>query len=209
MRRFPFFEDEHAAGAATPVAQVVAAGGVVLFPTETFYGLGVDPAQRDAVARVFSLKGRPPGIPLSVVCADWAQLEGLVEVPDAYRVRLSRIWPGPLTTVLRSRRELPASTGGTLAVRIPGHAMLRAVLYRSGPLTATSANRHGDPECSEVDAALASLVGPPDLVLDGGSTAGGRATTVVDLTGDVARVLRHGGLAWEERYPWLDDPALV
>lgn len=209
MRRLPFFEDEHAAEAAALVAQVTAASGVVLFPTETFYGLGVDPTRRDAVMRVYSLKDRPRGIPLSVVCADWAQLERLVEVPEAYRVRLSRIWPGPMTAILRSRRELPASVGEGLAVRIPGHAMLRAVLYRSGPLTATSANRHGGPECSDVDAALASLAGSPDLVLDGGPTAGGLPTTVVDLTGAVARVLRPGVLSWEERFPWPEDPLIA
>jgi L-threonylcarbamoyladenylate synthase len=208
MKRLPFFQDEHAAAAASQVARVVAAGGVVLFPTETFYGLGVDPRGREAVARVYGLKDRPHGVPLSVVCADWQQLESLVEVPEGYRVRLSRIWPGPLTAILRSRRELPASARGTLAVRIPGHAMLRAVLYRSGPLTATSANRHGDPECSEADAALASLTGSPDLMLDGGSTAGGRPTTVVDLTGESPRVVRPGDLPWDERYPWDADPAL-
>ena len=208
MKRLPFLDNEHAGAAASEVARVVAAGGVVLFPTETFYGLGVDPSGRDAVARVYDLKGRPHGVPLSVVCADWQQLESLVEVPGRYRVRLSRIWPGPLTAILRSRYELPASAGRTLAVRIPGHAMMRAVLYRSGPLTATSANRHGDPECSEVDAALASIRGSPDLVLDGGSTAGGRPTTVVDFTGDGPRVVRPGDLSWEERYPWDEDPAL-
>jgi tRNA A37 threonylcarbamoyladenosine synthetase subunit TsaC/SUA5/YrdC len=87
--------------------------------------------------------------------------------------------------------------------------MIRAVLYRSGPLTATSANRHGAPACREVDAALGSLAGSPDLVLDGGSTAGGRPTTVVDLTGEAARVLRTGDRPWEERYPWDEDPALA
>lgn len=209
MNRLPFYDDEDAAAAGTQVARVTAAGGVVLFPTETFYGLGADPTRRDAVARIYRLKNRPCGIPLSVVCADWQQLRELVEVPEAHRVRLSRMWPGPLTTVLRARHELAASAGGTLAVRIPAHAMLRAVLYRSGPLTATSANRHGDPECREADAALASLAGSPDLVLDGGSTAGGRPTTVVDLTGEIARVVRAGDLSWEERYPWDDDHALA
>ena len=106
------------------------------------------------MARVYDLKDRPHGVPLSVVCADWQQLESLVEVPEGYRVRLSRIWPGPLTAILRSRRELPASARGTLAVRIPGHAMLRAVLYRSGPLTATSANIDTTPEAGRVNCNL-------------------------------------------------------
>lgn len=208
MKRVPFVDDEHASQAGHEAAEVVQLGGVVLLPTETFYGLGADPFRRDAVARIFTMKGRPEGLPLSVLCADWQQLEGLVEVPEAFRVRLSRIWPGPLTAVLRCRRPTPASRAGTLGVRIPGHGMLRAVLYRSGPLTGTSANRHGQPPCADVDAALASLVEPPDLVLDGGPTDGGEPTTVVDLTVDEPGVLRPGRLRWDESFPWDKDQAL-
>jgi L-threonylcarbamoyladenylate synthase len=204
----PFFDDQHASHAGFAAAEVVQRGGVVLLPTETFYGLGADPFQRDAVARIFGMKDRPEGLPLSVLCADWQQLEDLVEVPEAFRVRLSRIWPGPLTAVLRCRRRMPASPAGTLGIRIPGHVMLRAVLYRSGPMTGTSANRHGQPPCVDVESALVSLVAPPDLVLDGGPTEGGEPTTVVDLTGDEPRVLRQGRHRWDEPFPWDDDPAL-
>jgi tRNA threonylcarbamoyl adenosine modification protein (Sua5/YciO/YrdC/YwlC family) len=151
------------------------------------------------------MKGRPPELALPVLCADWAQLEALVEVPAAHRVKLSRIWPGALTVVLPCRRLLPASRSGTLAVRIPGHAMLRTVLYRVGPLTGTSANRHGQPPMTEAATALTSLIAAPDLVLDGGSTAGGEPSTVVDLTTAEPRLLRPGGLAWHQPFPWDDD----
>jgi L-threonylcarbamoyladenylate synthase len=185
--------------------EVVRKGGVVLFPTETFYGLGVDPQRRDAVERVYAMKGRPAELALPVLCADWAQLEDLVEVPERHRVRLSRIWPGAVTTVLRCRRDLPSGVAGTVAVRIPGHAMLRTVLYRTGPLTGSSANRHGRPACTEVDSALDSLVEPPDLVLDGGTTDGGQPTTVVDLTCNPPAVIRLGAVPWEEPFPWQDE----
>jgi L-threonylcarbamoyladenylate synthase len=80
--------------------------------------------------------------------------------------------------------------------------MLRAVLYRAGALTGTSANRHGSPPCVDPDEALASLLSPPDLVLDGGRTPGGAASTLVDLTGAEPRLLREGAVAWQEPYPW-------
>ena len=98
--------------------------------------------------------------------------------------------------VLRARRPLPAGTAGTLAVRIPGHDLLRALLYLTGPLTATSANRHGGPPGTTLEAALLGLDGEPDLALDGGPTPGGVASTLVDLTGSEPRVLRVGPAPW-------------
>ena len=202
MRRLSFHEDADAAAAGCVVAAVVAGCGVVLLPTETFYGLAANPFDQGAVSRVLAAKGRPPELALPVLCSDWQQLEALVEVPEVHRPRLSRIWPGALTVVLPCRAPLPAAPAGTLAVRIPGHAMLRAVLYRAGPLTGTSANRHGSPPCVDPDEALGSVLEPPDLVLDGGRTPGGAASTLVDLTGAQPQVLREGAVAWQEPYPW-------
>jgi tRNA threonylcarbamoyl adenosine modification protein (Sua5/YciO/YrdC/YwlC family) len=202
VRRLPFVDDADAAAAGRAVGAVVAAGGVVLLPTETFYGLAASPFDHDAVDRVLAAKGRPAELALPVLCSDWQQLEALVEVPQVHRPRLSRIWPGALSVVLACRGPLAAAPAGTLAVRIPGHAMLRAVLYRVGPLTGTSANRHGRPPCVDPDEALASLVEAPDLVLDGGRTPGGSPSTLVDLTGEEPRVLREGAVRWQEGYPW-------
>jgi L-threonylcarbamoyladenylate synthase len=182
----------------------VRSGGVILLPTETFYGLGAGAHDPVAVARVFEMKDRPRDVPLPVLCADWAQLESLVRLPERHRVRLSRIWPGPLTAVLECRDETPAAWEGALALRIPAHPLLRTLLYRVGPLTGTSANRHGEPPCCDPDAALESLAAPPELVLDGGATAGGLATTVVDLRTDEPRVLRLGELPWDEPYPGFE-----
>jgi len=205
MKRLPFVADRDAAAAGLRTAAVLGSGGVVLLPTETVYGLAADPGCVEAVDRIFAMKNRPRGVPLSVLCSDWAQLEALVEVPEEYRVRLSRIWPGPLTVVLRCRRDLPVAFDGTLAVRIPGHARLRTVLYRSGPITGTSANRHGDDPPIGADEALASLTSPPDLVLDGGVTEGLQPSTLVDLTGAEPRVLRQGAFLWGEVFPWQKE----
>ncbi len=202
MTRLPLAEKGEAAQAGRAAREVIAGGGVVLLPTETFYGLAVDPFNEEAVARVRAMKGRPPDLGLPVLCADWQQVEELVKVPARHRVRLGRIWPGPLTAVLPCSTTLPAAVGGSLAVRIPGHSLLRAVLYRAGAVTGTSANRHGEEPAGTVEDALARLDGAPELVLDGGRTAGGRATTLVDLTGEEPRLLREGDLPWEEPFLW-------
>ena len=197
MRRLRFLDGRDVREAAPAVRETVAAGGVVLLPTETFYGLGADPASRAGVTAVYRLKERPGGMPLPVLVPDWDRLEALVTVPPRYRVRLSRTWPAPLTVVLPARRALPAAAGGgTLAVRIPAHDRLRALLYLVGPLTGTSANRHGVPPAVTSDAALAALGAAPDLVLDGGVTPGGEPSTLVDLTGSEPRILRRGAVDW-------------
>lgn len=201
MIRLPFVKPDDVAEAIRAARALVAAGGVVLLPTESFYALGANPSNAAGVARVVAMKERPPTLGLPVLCADWRQLESLVVVPDTFRVRLRRLWPAPLTAVLPTVAELPAGRGGTLAVRIPAHPELRALLYGVGPLTATSANRHGDPPFVTVDGALGSLALAPALALDGGETAGGAVSTLVDLSRETPEVLREGACGWDEPYP--------
>jgi tRNA threonylcarbamoyl adenosine modification protein (Sua5/YciO/YrdC/YwlC family) len=201
MIRLPFVEPGDVVDAVETAGAAVARGGVLLLPTESFYGLGTDPLNEPGVTRIFSLKSRPAELGLPVLCADWTQLESLVVVPERFRVKLARLWPAALTVVLPTVDNVPAARGDTLAVRIPGHTELRALLYRIGPLTATSANRHGDPPSTTVDGAVESLGEAPDLVLDGGTTAGGEVSTLVDLSRGEPEILRHGPCAWDEPYP--------
>lgn len=196
MKILPLGEPVEVATAAQAAAEVITAGGVVVVPTETYYGLAADCRQPAAVARVFELKQRPAGQPLPVLCCDWQQLEALVVVPDRYRVALGRLWPAALTAILPARAALPVAANRTIAVRIPRHHELRAVLYRTGPVTGTSANRHGRPPQVELRAALASLSGAPALGLDGGRCAGGVASTVVDFTVVPPRLVRQGAVEW-------------
>lgn len=184
------------ASASSRIVAVVRGEGVLVFPTETYYGLGGDPASARSVERIVALKARPSTMALPVLAADWAQIDRLVEVGDRWRDRLEAVWPGSLTAVLPIRQSMPASAGNTLAVRIPGHPLLRELLVRTGPLTGTSANGHGEPPSANAVDALASLRGFPDLILDGGSTAGGAASTLVDLSGGAPRILRQGRTQW-------------
>lgn len=196
MRRLPLSRLEDLEAATAAVLQAVRARGVVLIPTETFYGLAADPRSAAAVARVYALKGRPRVIALPVLCSGWEQVEQLVEVDPRFRARLERVWPGPTTVVLPARRRIACAPGDTLAVRIPGLEILRRLLGETGPLTGTSANRHGRAPARRAATALASLEGEPDLALDGGTTPGGSPSTLVDLTVEPPRVLRGGPQPW-------------
>ena len=201
MRLFPFVETEDVVAAIHEAVGVIADGGVIMIPTESFYGLAVDPRRPDVVARVSAMKGRAADMGLPVLCSDWQQVEWLVKVPEGHRVRLSRLWPAALTVILPTTTEVAAGRGNTLAVRIPSHDALRALLYRTGPLTATSANRHGEAPSTTVGEALESLASHPDLVLDAGPTAGGEPSTLVDLSGEEPTILRSGSVLWEHPIP--------
>jgi L-threonylcarbamoyladenylate synthase len=177
-------------------AALIAAGGVVIFPTETFYGLAADPWQPAAVDRVIALKGRPDGAPILLVLPDLAAVDAVAgPVPDAARRLMARHWPGPLTLVLPARPGLAAAVTGPrgVGVRVSSHPVAAALARACGrAITATSANRSGAPPATDPAVAAADLPGA-DALLDGGPTAGGPPSTVaaVDPDGTIL-VLRPG-----------------
>jgi L-threonylcarbamoyladenylate synthase len=188
--------------AAEPVAaaaRCLRGGGLVAFPTETFYGLGADALDPRAVEGVFRAKGRPADKPLLVLVDSIAMAEAVAaDIPPRARRLMDRHWPGPLTLILAARPTLPpaltASTG-TIGLRIPGHAVAAALVRAAGcPVTAPSANPHGEPSPRTAEDVLAGLSDRLDLVLDGGPTAGGPASTLLDLTGPRPRLLRPGAV---------------
>ncbi len=195
--RIDFASESAAQAAVSIVSQVLTGGGVVLLPTETFYGLAAMPGDSLAVDRIRRMKGRPSDMAFPVLCANWNQVETAVEVPRQYRSILTDLWPGAITVVLPGRNWKPAaSSDGSLAVRIPDHPVLCRLLEEVGPVTGTSANRHGAAPCRTVFEALNSLLEDPDLVLDGGPTFGGKSSTLVDLRPQPPRVLRKGPVVW-------------
>ncbi len=176
---------------------LLTAGGVVAFPTESSYGLGVDPASASGVEAIFRLKGRERGKPLPVVAASFAQLRslGVVEDSEALAWGLAR-WPAALTVVVPVAAPVAASAGrAELAVRIPAHAGLRELLARrGGPLTATSANPSGEPPYLEAEAVADWLARERvrAAVVEGGRLPGGPPSTLVGWSERGPVVLRAG-----------------
>ena len=186
------------AAALADAAAVLTAGGIVAFPTETFYGLGVAALDAAAVRRLFALKGRSESRPILVLVDDPARVDALALVSDTARALMARHWPGALTLVLPARAlvpvELTAGTG-TIGVRQPGHAVARGVAAAlGGPVTAPSANLTGAAPPTTAEDVRRVLDGRIDVILDGGRTRGGLASTVLDVTVDPPRVLRAGAV---------------
>jgi len=171
-------------------AQLLRSGSVVAFPTDTVYGLGASADDEVAQKRIYTIKGRPVGMPLILMVAAESQLEGLVHVDSRAEAMMRKWWPGPLTLILW------AKGGGTLGVRIPKHDVALGLLRHAGPLMTTSANLHGEePVMNAKEAATLSGV---MAVIDGGVAPGGTASTVLDLTGPEPHVLREGAISSSE-----------
>jgi len=185
-------------------------GGLVAFPTETVYGLGVAAFDAAAVRRLFAAKGRPAEDPLIVHIASLDALAALVSArPPAVDALAARFWPGPLTLVLRRSTLVPDEvTAGldTVAIRVPAHPVAHALLAAAGiPVAAPSANLFSRPSPTRAGHVLEDLDGRIDLVLDGGRTQVGVESTVLDLSGDVPEVLRPGAVTLEMLRPLLPD----
>jgi L-threonylcarbamoyladenylate synthase len=186
--------------ALSRAAECLRRGGLVAFPTETVYGLGVHALDRAAVRRLFEAKGRPATDPLIVHVDAVDRMQALVaDVPDAARQLASRFWPGPLTLVLpRSSRVPDEVTAGlnTVAIRVPAHPVARALLTAVGvPVAAPSANLFSRPSPTRASHVLDDLAGRIDLVVDGGATQVGVESTVLDLSGEVPTILRPGAVS--------------
>jgi L-threonylcarbamoyladenylate synthase len=178
-------------------------GGVVAIPTETLYGLAADPWNPSAVARVFAIKGRPADRALPLVAADIAQVRQWIGELDAVARRLAeRFWPGPLTLVMRAPDGLATGVtagGRTIGVRVPSHAVPRALCAAfERPMTATSANLSGESATDDPNRVAAQLSSGLDLLLDSGATAGGPASTIVDVTERDIRLIRAGAVSWKD-----------
>lgn len=196
-RVLPVDPEQPAGPALAEAGALLEAGRLVAFPTESFYGLGADALDPGAVARVFAVKGRPEDKPLLVLVDGIEMVTGLTSgIPDGARVLMARHWPGALTLVLRASARVPAAlTGGTgtVGVRMPGHAVARAVVTAAArPVTAPSANPSEAPPPRTAAAVREYFDGRVDLILDGGPTAGGAGSTVADCTVWPPRILRQG-----------------
>lgn len=181
-------------------AAAIQRGEIVGVPTDTVYGLAVDPLQAGAVRALFDLKGRPRSKPIGLLGDTLDHFRGLVEVTPEVEELVAGHWPGPLTLVVRSRVPLPEWVGDherhTVAIRVPDHPLARELFALVGPLAVTSANPSDeDPAISEEQAG--AFFGDAVALYLPGICTGGVASTVVDVTVDPPQVLRQGPAEWK------------
>ncbi|MDQ1612782.1 MAG: L-threonylcarbamoyladenylate synthase [Pyrinomonadaceae bacterium] len=184
-------------------AAVVRAGGLVAFRTDTFYGLGADPFNRDALRSLLALKGREDGKPILVVISDAAQVARFnARGGKLFDAISARHWPGALTLVVSARPELPeelTAGTGTIGVRLPAdEAVCEFVRACGGALTATSANRAGEPPARTAGEVARAFTDGLALVVDGGTARSQEPSTVLDVSGSEARLIREGAVSWQE-----------
>jgi L-threonylcarbamoyladenylate synthase len=189
---------------ATAVLQAVRAltqGRPIAIPTDTVYGLAVDPFRPGATDRLFSVKRRPREVSVPVLVTGVEQaLEVATAVPDVALALMRRYWPGALTIVIPAKPDLGADLGedeATVGVRSPDHPVPLALCAAAGPLATTSANRHGEPPLQTAEAVAGCFGDALPVVLDGGR-CGGSPSTVVDCTGPRLKLLREGRIPWSE-----------
>ena len=181
------------------IAEALLGGAVAAYPTETFYALGAAAFSKQGVERIYRLKGRDASKPLPLIASDPDMVAGIAaSLPASFAALAAEFWPGPLTLVLPAAAGLPdflVGPGRTVAVRIPPLAWLRALVAElAEPLTATSANLAGEKELADPADVAALVEGKVEWMLDGGRTPGGLPSTIVDITGEVPRILREGAI---------------
>jgi L-threonylcarbamoyladenylate synthase len=180
-------------------ARKIAAGGLIAFRTDTFYGLGADPFNPPAIRQIVDLKGRE-GKPILLLISDLDEAERFVtDQTDQFKLLAETLWPGPLTIVSTATpglsADLTAGTG-TIGVRLPDNESLRELLRLcGGALTATSANVSGAPPASSAEEVANYFQSGLDLILDSGKTTAKVASTVVDISGAVPRLIREGAVS--------------
>ncbi|MFO7839811.1 MAG: L-threonylcarbamoyladenylate synthase [Desulfosalsimonadaceae bacterium] len=189
-------------------ADIIAAGGLVIYPTRSLYGLGVDAQNPGAVKRVFEVKKRAPANPVSILISDRQVLDGFVEdISDTAERIMDRFWPGGITLVLRAKTGVPGiltAGTGTVAIRLPAHPAAAALAEATGSaITATSANLSGDPGGRRIRDITRAVKEAVDLVLDAGTLEPGTGSTILDVTCEPPKILRHGPVTEEDLRPLL------
>lgn len=183
-------------------AKVIKEGGLVAFPTETVYGIGVNSFNEEAIKKIFIAKGRPQDNPLIVHIAELEQIYDLVkEVPQKAKTLMKKFWPGPLTLIFKKSQKVPyVNTAGmdTVAIRMPSNTIAHLLIKRAEvPISAPSANVSGKPSPTDASHVIEDLYGKVDVIIDGGKCDVGVESTVLDLTEKVPVILRPGAVTLE------------
>ena len=177
-------------------ADILHRGGLVVFPTDTVYGVAALARNAEAVAAIYRAKRRPATLPIPVMVAEPGRVQGAARLLPGFRALTDAFWPGPLTIILPKRETLPAivtAGGDTVALRIPDHPVaLELLRLVDAPLAVTSANLSGQPPARTAQEARTQLDGRVDAIVDGGVAPGGEPSTLLDLTRSPCVILRRG-----------------
>jgi L-threonylcarbamoyladenylate synthase len=182
-------------------ADIIRSGGVIAFPTDTVYGIGASAIDKDAIEKLYLVKGRSQDKAIPILLADMEDLAQITPNPGGIvQVIMDKFWPGALTLILPLLAGLPSnlSPTQTVGIRIPDFDLTRELLRHTGPLAATSANLSGQESARNAEQVKENLKGEIDLILDGGISPGGVDSTVLDCTKAEPLILRTGPISWEE-----------
>jgi L-threonylcarbamoyladenylate synthase len=191
--------------------EIIKSGGTIAFPTDTVYGLAVDPFNSQAIKRIYAIKERSMEKAIPILIGDLQQLESLIsEINEFAKILAQNFWPGPLTMILQKAPILPEALSlyPTIGVRMPNHEFAINLMRRTGPLATTSANISGDANPRTGLDVLSQLGGRIDLLLDGGETPGAIPSTVVDISAKPIRLLREGPITRSDLYALLGEDIL-
>lgn len=198
----------------TKAVQIIKAGGVVAFPTETYYGLAVDPDNETALRKLYRLKQRLSGKPLLVLIENSTDIYSVArDVPDLFKPLMDKYWPGPLTLVFSAKKSLsPILTGNsdTVGVRVSSHPIAGALVRATGkPVTATSANLSGQSPARSAEDVYNIFGDSVDFILDGGEAGGGLCSTIAGLKDEVLTIFREGQVDLKVELPTKRESYVV
>jgi len=195
-------------GSAVKAANVLNAGGVIVYPTETLYGLGALASKSEAVERIFNIKGRPQGKPIPLLVKNKDMVSQIAEDTRLFGPLSEQFWPGRLTLILKQTSPLPeliTCGTGKIALRISSHPFLQKLFdIIEEPLTSTSANLSGDQNLLDYRELFETFDGKVDLIVDSGNIPESRGSTIIDLTLDPPQILREGDIKTDILKEFID-----
>ena len=202
MQTFDCSVDAQRTSGIAAAVGTLKSGRLVVLPTDTVYGIGADAFSSEAVAALLAAKGRGRNMPVPVLVGSWQTIDGLVySVPPAARLLIEAFWPGALSLVVRQAPSLSWDLGdanGTVMLRMPLHPVAIELLREVGPMAVSSANLSGQPASVTAEEARSQLGQLVDVYLDAGPSAGQSASTIVDLTAAVPKILRQGPISAQQ-----------
>ncbi|MGD0057684.1 MAG: L-threonylcarbamoyladenylate synthase [Methanomassiliicoccales archaeon] len=190
------------------IANELKAGKLVVYPTETLYGLGANPFDEAAVKRVYMVKRRPFDMPLSIAVRDLAMLEELAVLDDRARKLVAKFMPGPITILVTKKRNVPdilTSASMEVGIRIPNHPFALRLIERCGPLVSTSANLHSRPNPTDAESAIQDIGSRVEICVDCGPCKVGKPSTIVQLSEGGAEIIRQGAIPEDDIEEALDE----